>query len=212
MPKLLHWGFCLYFSVLRSTSVLSSVGFKISAQVRQSSMTSTHCGQAWISLGKSLYKDILFLCPQWSSGPYISRNFLKGTNFVNTDLEKIGPMQAHFQYSARKLMLSLKVRFTMMYSLRKLNNKVITTACNFWRQIACSFQVYGCTNHHNFCTKSTRKNTVLNFPLFSPDQHWRHKLFLPTIFRLLYEDKGQKITIFNYEYLEDACFNWAETS
>ena len=151
MPKLLHWGFCLYFSVLRSTSVLSSVGFKISAQVRQSSMTSTHCGQAWISLGKSLYKDILFLCPQWSSGPYISRNFLKGTNFVNTDLEKIGPMQAHFQYSARKLMLSLKVRFTMMYSLRKLNNKVITTACNFWRQIACSFQVYGCTNHHDFC-------------------------------------------------------------
>ena len=31
-------------------------------------------------------------------------------------------------------------------------------------------------------------------------------------FRPLYEDKGQKIAIFNCEYLEDACFNWAETS
>ena len=30
----------------------------------------------------------------------------------------------------------------MRYSSRKLSNdKVITTACNFWRQIACSFQV-----------------------------------------------------------------------
>ena len=36
----------------------------------------------------------------------------------------------------------VKVRFTMRYSSRKLSNdKVITTACNFWRQIACSFQV-----------------------------------------------------------------------
>ena len=32
--------------------------------------------------------------------------------------------------------------FTMRYSSRKLSNdKVITTACNFWRQIACSFQI-----------------------------------------------------------------------
>ena len=36
----------------------------------------------------------------------------------------------------------VKVRFTMRYSSRKLSNdKVITTACNLWRQIACSFQV-----------------------------------------------------------------------
>ena len=139
MPKLLHWGFCLYFSVLRSTSVLSSVGFKISAQVRQSSMTSTHCGQTWISLGKSLYKDLLFLCPQWSSGPYISRNILKGTNFVNTDLEKNRTYASTFPVQRKEINADIKVRFTMMYSSRKLNNKVITTACNFWRQIACSF-------------------------------------------------------------------------
>ena len=36
----------------------------------------------------------------------------------------------------------VKVRFIMRYSSRKLSNdKVITIACNFWRQIAWSFQV-----------------------------------------------------------------------
>ena len=35
-----------------------------------------------------------------------------------------------------------KVRFTLRNSSRKLSHeKVITTACNFWRQIACSFLV-----------------------------------------------------------------------
>ena len=42
----------------------------------------------------------------------------------------------------RKEINVVKVRFTMRYSSRKLSNdKVITTACNFWRKIACSFQV-----------------------------------------------------------------------
>ena len=102
----------------------------------------THCGQALIFLGKSLSKDMLFLCPQWSSGPYISRNFLIWTHFVNASWKKSDNTHAHFQYNSRKLVNVVKVRFTMMYSSRKLNNKkVITTACNFWRQIACSFQV-----------------------------------------------------------------------
>ena len=36
----------------------------------------------------------------------------------------------------------VKVRFTMRFSSRRLSNdKVITSACNFWRQIASSFQV-----------------------------------------------------------------------
>ena len=36
----------------------------------------------------------------------------------------------------------VKVRLTMRYSSRKWSHKkVITTACNFWRQIACSFLV-----------------------------------------------------------------------
>ena len=42
----------------------------------------------------------------------------------------------------RKEINVVKVRFTMRYSSRKFtNDKVITTAYNFWRQIACSFQV-----------------------------------------------------------------------
>ena len=42
----------------------------------------------------------------------------------------------------RKEINVVKVHFTMGYSSRKLSNdKVITTACNFRRQIACSFQV-----------------------------------------------------------------------
>ena len=42
----------------------------------------------------------------------------------------------------RKEINVVKVCFTMRYSSGKLSNdKVITTACNFWRQIACSFQV-----------------------------------------------------------------------
>ena len=60
--------------------------------------------------------------------------------FCECILKKVEPTHAHFQHNARKLMS--KVRFTMRYSSRKLrNDKVITTACNFWRQIACSFQV-----------------------------------------------------------------------
>ena len=42
----------------------------------------------------------------------------------------------------RKEINVVKVRFTMRYSSGKLSNdKVITTACNFWRQIAFSLQV-----------------------------------------------------------------------
>ena len=42
----------------------------------------------------------------------------------------------------RKEINVVKVCFTMRYSSRKLSNdKVITTAFNFWRQIACSFQI-----------------------------------------------------------------------
>ena len=95
-------------------------------------------------------------------------------------LEKNRTYARTFPVQRKEINAVVKVRFTMMYSSRKLNNKVITTACNFWRQIACSFQVYGRTNH--FCAKSTRKTLFWISRFFSPDQHWRHKLFLPTIF------------------------------
>ena len=96
-------------------------------------------------------------------------------------LEKNRTYARRFPVQRKEINAVVKVRFTMMYSSRKLNNKkVITTACNFWRQIACSFQVYGRTNH--FCAKSTRKTLFWISRFFTPDQHWRHKLLFPTIF------------------------------
>ena len=116
--------------------------------------------------------------------------------FCECVLKKIGLTHAHFQYNS------------MMYSSRKLNNKkVITTACNFWRQIACSF--YGRTNHFS----SRLEKLCFEFPAFF---HLTNtdvtSCFFRQFFRPLYEDEGQKIAIFNCEYLGDTCFNWAETS
>ena len=84
---------------------------------------------------------MLFLCPQWSSGPYISRNLIIWTHFVNASWKN--RTNACTFPVPRKEIIVVKVRFTMRYSSRKLriNDKVITTASNFWRQIACSFQV-----------------------------------------------------------------------
>ena len=56
----------------------------------------------------------------------------------------------------------VKVRFIMRYSSRKLSNgKVITTACNIWRQIACSFQVMS----RNILILG--KKNIWNPPIFS---------------------------------------------
>ena len=57
------------------------------------------------------------------------------------DLEKNRSYECTFPVQRKEINV-VKVRFTMRYSSRKLSNdKVITTACNFYRQIACSFQV-----------------------------------------------------------------------
>ena len=130
-----------YFSDLQSYKCPIERGFKISAWMRQSSATSNTLWACVIFLGKSLYKDILFLCPKWGSWPYISRNFLIWTHFVNRYLEKKRTYACIFPVQRKEINV-VKVRFTMRYSSRKLSHeKVITTACNFWRQIACSFLV-----------------------------------------------------------------------
>ena len=68
--------------------------------------------------GTSLYKHILWM--------HLEKNRTYACTF---------PVQ-------RKEINVVKVRFTMRYSSRKLSHeRVITTACNFWRQIACSFLV-----------------------------------------------------------------------
>ena len=99
----------------------------------------THCGQTWISLGRLLYKDILFLCPRWSSGPYPGTSLYEHILWMH--LEKNRTYARTFPVQRKEINV-VKVRFTMMYFSRKLNNKIIATACNLWRQITCSFQVY----------------------------------------------------------------------
>ena len=125
--------------------------------------------------------------------------------FCECILKKIRLTHAHFQYNSRKLVNAVKVRFTMMYSSRKLNNKkVITTACNFWRQIACSFQVYGRTSRlEKLCFEFPAFFHLTNIDVTS--------CFFRQFFRPLYEDKDQKTAIFSCKYLGDTCFNWAET-
>ena len=152
-------------------ATIVSVGFKYQLECDKLQWLQAHCGQAWISLGKPLYKDILFLCSQWSSEPYYPGTSLY-EHILWMHLEKNRTYTRTFPVQSKKINV-VKVRCTMMYSSRKLNNKkVIATACNFWRQIACSSQLYGRTNHHNFCAKSTRKALFWISRFFSPDQHW----------------------------------------
>ena len=75
-PKLDIEDFVYISVICKATSVRSSVGLKYQLECDKVQRLQTHCGHALFFGGKSLYKDILFLCPQWGSGPYISRNFL----------------------------------------------------------------------------------------------------------------------------------------
>ena len=174
------------------------MGFKISARVRQSSVTSN---TLWANLNFFgqiiIQRYFVFVSTVELRTLYIQELPYMNT-FCECILKKIGPTHAHFQYNARKLN----------------NKKIITTACNLqlWRQITCSFQVYGRTNRHNFCAKSTRKILFWISRFFHLTNIDVTSCFFRQFFRPLYEDKGQKTAIFNCEYLGDTCFNWTETS
>ena len=117
-------------------SVRSSVGFKISARVRQSSAgSSVTSNTLWANLNFFgqiiIQRYFVFVSTVELRTLYIQELPYMNT-FCEGILKKIGLTHAHFQYNSRKLVNVVKVRFTMMYSSRKLNNKkVITTACNF---------------------------------------------------------------------------------
>ena len=154
--------------ICEARNVRSSVGFKISARVRQFNFF----GQiiVYFVFGSTAELRTLYI----QELPHMN-------TFCECILKKMGLTHAHFQYNSRKLVNVVKVRFAVMYSSRKLNNKkVIATACNFWRQIACSFQVYGCTNH--FCAKSTRKTLFWISRFFHLTNIDVTSCFFPTIF------------------------------
>ena len=91
-----------------------------------------------------LYKKIHFflVCKKFCNNVII---IYPGTSLYEhilwTHLEKNRTYACTFPVQ-RKEINFVKVRFTMRYSSRKLSNEeAITTVCNLWRQIACSFQV-----------------------------------------------------------------------
>ena len=127
--------------ICEATSVRSSVGFKISALVRQSSVTSNTLWARVNFFGQiTVQRYVVFV-----STVELRTLYIQELPYMNTFCECI--LKKNRTYACtfpvqRKEMNVVKVRFTMRYSSRKLSNgKVITTACNFWRQIACSFQV-----------------------------------------------------------------------
>ena len=146
--------------------------------MRQSSVTSNTLWANLNSFWADCYTKIFCFCVNGGAPDFIYSGTSLYEHILWMHLKKKSDLRTHISSATHVV----KVRFTMMYSSRKLNNnnKVINTVCNFWKQIARSFQVYGRTNH--FCAKSTRKTLVWIARFFSPDQHWRHKLFFPTIF------------------------------
>ena len=83
---------------------------------------------------------MLFLFPHWSSD-LIDPGTSLYEHILWMHIEKNRTYACTFPVPRKEINV-VKVRFTMWYSSRKLSNeKVISTACKFWRQIACSFQV-----------------------------------------------------------------------
>ena len=127
--------------ICEATSVRSSVGFKISARVRQSSVTSN---RLWASVNffwANHCTKICCFCVHSGASDLIYPGISLYEHILWMHLEKNRTYACTFPVQRKEINV-VKVRFTMRYSSRKLSNdKVITTACNFWRQIACSFQV-----------------------------------------------------------------------
>ena len=183
--------------ICEARSVRSSVGFKISARVRQSSVTSNTLWAILNFFGQIITQRYFVFVSKVELRTLYIQELPYMNTFCECFLKKIGLTHARtFPVQLKKIQVNVvKVRFTMMYSSRKLNDKkVITTACNFWRQIACSFQAYGRTDH--FGAKSTRKTRFWISRFFSPDQRWRHKLFFSDNF----SDRSTKIRAKNSNF------------
>ena len=132
-PKLAVEDF-VYISVICSLNATKFSDFKHIVGMRYF-LGANHCT-----------KIFFCVCPQWGSWPYISRNFLIWTHLLNASWKKKKRSYACTFPVQRKEINVVKINVvkcnTMRYSSRKLSHeKVITTTCNFWRQIACSFLV-----------------------------------------------------------------------
>ena len=96
--------------ICEARSVRSSVGFKISARVRQSSVTSNTLwanlnffGQIIIQRYFVFVSNVELRTLYIQELPYMSK-------FLNASCKKIGLTHTHFQYNLRKLVNVVKVR------------------------------------------------------------------------------------------------------
>ena len=117
--------------ICETTSVRSSEGFKISARVRQSSVTSNTLWASVNFFGQiTVQRYVVFV-----STVELRTLYIQKLPYMNTFCECI--LQKNRTYACtfpvqRKEINVVKVRFTIRYSSRKLSNdKIITTACNF---------------------------------------------------------------------------------
>ena len=96
--------FAYMLVICEATSVPSNVGFKISAQVRHSSVTSNTLWASVNFLGQiTVQRYVVFVSTVELRTLYIQELPYMNT-FCECILKKIGPTHAHFQYNAKKLM------------------------------------------------------------------------------------------------------------
>ena len=139
--KTWHRGFCLYFSDLQSYKYPIQRGFKISARMRQSSATSNTLWACVILGGANHCTKIFCFCVHSGALNLIYPGTSLYEHILWMHLEKKRTYACTFPVERKEINV-VKVRFTVRYSSRKLSHeKVMTTACNFWRQIACPFLV-----------------------------------------------------------------------
>ena len=113
--------------ICEARSVRSSVGFKISARVRQSSVTSNTLWASVNFFGQiTVQRYVVFVSTVELWTLYIQELPYMNT-FCECILKKIGPTHAHFQYNARKQepINVVKVRFSMRYFSRKLSHEKV---------------------------------------------------------------------------------------
>ena len=117
-------------------------GFKISAWKRQSSATSSTLWACVIYFGQiTVQRYFIFVSVDSGALDLIYPGKSLYEHILWMHLEKTRTYACTFPVQRKEINV-VNVSFAMRYSSRKLSHeKVITTACNFWRQIACSFQI-----------------------------------------------------------------------
>ena len=116
------------------------MGLKYQLECDKVQRLQTHCGHALFFWANHCTKIFRF-CVHSGALDLIYPGTSLYEHILWMHLEKNRTYACTFPVQRKEINV-VKVSFAMRYSSRKLSHeKVITTAYNFWRQIACSFQV-----------------------------------------------------------------------